>query len=179
MAAAAVPAARQVRFLWLAALAWMIAIYSTLYIARPIAEALRQRNLLRLTVGTIIALLGVAVLVWAVRARLGWRAWSVVAAGSAALLLGMAYVSPVEVKLHFVEYCVLGCLLYLALSLGGSRLAALRAIVLTGLAGWLDEGIQYMLPNRWYDIADVAINATAGVIGVLTLVALGWVRRAR
>ena len=37
------------RALWLLALVWLGAIYSTLYIARPTAEFLRERNLLALT----------------------------------------------------------------------------------------------------------------------------------
>jgi hypothetical protein len=37
--------------------------------------------------------------------------------------------------------------------------------VLTATAGWLDEGIQYLLPNRWYDLADVALNAASGALG--------------
>ncbi|MCZ6508108.1 MAG: VanZ family protein, partial [Acidobacteria bacterium] len=86
-------------------------------------------------------------------------------------------VSPPEVKLHFVEYGVLGGLFYSALRSGGARWVALPAVILTGLAGWLDEGIQYLLPNRWYDLQDVAINTVAGAIAIVTLVLLDWAQR--
>lgn len=163
--------------LWLLALAWLGAIYSTLYVARTVAELLRTNNLLRLTVWTTIALSGVAVLVWAVRARLGPRGWGVLALGAAAFLWAVSGVSPAEVKLHFVEYGVLGGLFYGALRSGRTRWAALPAVILTGLAGWLDEGIQYLLPNRVYDLQDVAINTVAGAISILALILLDWTRR--
>lgn len=167
------------RRFWLLALALVGVIYATLSVARDAAEFLRDRNLLRLCVGALFAMSGVAVLAWAVRQRLGPRAWGVLALGTAALAWGVRAVSPVEVKLHFVQYGVLGGLFYLALSARGVRAAPLFAILLTGIAGWLDEGIQYLLPNRWYDIQDVLINAVAGAITVLTLVLLGWARSHR
>jgi hypothetical protein len=160
------------------ALVWIGAIYSTLYVARPAAEFLRERNLLRLTVWTVVGLLAVAVVAWALRVRPGLRGWGALALGAAAFLLGISSVSPPEVKLHFVQYGILGGLFYLALKLRTRRWAALLALLLTGLAGWLDEGIQYLLPNRWYGLEDVAINTVAGGMAIATMVLFGWARRA-
>jgi len=157
------------RALWLLALVWLGAIYSTLYIARPAAEFLRERNLLALTIWSIVALLGAAVLAWAVRRRPTPAGWAVLLVGAVLLLTATASVSPVEVRLHFVEYGVLGAVFYLALRARGSRAAALLAIALTGAAGWIDEGIQYLLPGRWYGVEDVIINLVAGAITVLTM----------
>ena len=83
------------RYWWMAA-AWVAVIYSTLYVARPIAESLRERDLLRLTVWVVLALLGVAVLAWTVRRRLGPRSLAVIAASGAAFLYGVRSVSPPE-----------------------------------------------------------------------------------
>ncbi|MDH3402163.1 MAG: VanZ family protein [Acidobacteriota bacterium] len=165
------------RRLWLLALALLVAIYSTLYVARPITEYLRERNLLRLSVGIVFALLGVAVISWGRRRRFGRRSWSVLALGTAALVWAASRVSPVEVKLHFVEYGLVGGVLYLALCARGTRWAAPWAVLLTAGAGWLDEGIQYLLPNRYYDIEDVVVNAVAGALAVVTLVLLGRAER--
>ncbi len=173
------PSPEHERRFWLLALVLVGGIYSTLSVAREVAEFLRERNLLRVSVGAVFALVVVAVLVWAVRQRFGLRAWTVLALGAAAFAWGVRAVSPPEVKLHFVEYGLLGGLLFLALSARGARLAPLGAILLTGLAGWLDEGIQYLLPSRWYDIEDVLINAVAGAIAVVTLALLGWARSNR
>ena len=152
---------------------WTAAIYSTLYVARPVAEFLRDRNLLRLTVWGVIALIVMALLVWVVRRRPGLQGWGALLLGAALFLAGMSRVSPVEVKLHFVEYGVLGGFFYMGFKARRVRFAALWAIVFTGLAGWIDEGIQYLLPNRWYDIWDVLINLSAGIIAVLTMVLFG------
>jgi hypothetical protein len=173
------PSPEHERRFWLLAVVLLGVIYSTLSVARDVAEFLRERNLLRLSVLAVFALLGVAVLVWAVRQRLGPRGWGVLALGVAVFVWGVGAVSPVEVKLHFAEYGLLGGLVYLALCARRARAAPLVAIVLTGLAGWLDEGIQYLLPNRWYDTQDVLINAVAGAIAVLTLVLLGWAQSHR
>ena len=45
----------------------------------------------------------------------------------------------------------------------------LVAAVATGILGWIDEGIQAFLPNRYYDLRDVAFNALAGVLSLLSL----------
>jgi len=164
------------------ALAWTGAIYSTLYVARPAAEFLRDRNLLRLTVWTIVALFAIVVLAWVRRRRPGPRGWAVLLLGTAAFLVGITSVSPVEVKLHFVQYGLLGALFYLALQARNARWAPFWAVLLTGAAGWIDEGIQYLLPNRWYDLQDVGINFVAGVISVVTMALYdadrtGWAER--
>ncbi len=167
------------RGLFLLALGWTGVIYSTLYVARPVAEFLRDRNLLRLTVWTVVALVGGAVLVWVVRRRPGLRGWGAILFGAVAFLFAISSVSPAEVRLHFVEYGVLGGLFYLAFQARGARLASLWAIAATGAAGWLDEGIQYLLPNRWYDLQDVVINLVAGALTVVTMVFFGTDRAGR
>ena len=43
----------------------------------------------------------------------------------------------------------------------------LLALVLTLAAGWIDEAIQGILPNRYYDLRDVAFNFSAGALYLL------------
>ena len=47
----------------------------------------------------------------------------------------------------------------------------------TVLLGWLDEGIQWLLPNRVYDIRDVGFNALAAVMAVGASLALSRARQ--
>ena len=49
---------------------------------------------------------------------------------------------------------------------------------MTGLAGWIDEGIQEILPNRFYDLRDVAMNAAGGALAVFSIWILDLARRA-
>ena len=63
----------------------------------------------------------------------------------------------------------------------GMRWSASRAalaVAITAAAGWLDEGIQYLLPNRHFDWLDVALNLLAAVLAVGALAALAEARRA-
>ena len=183
---------RRERGLWQAAALCLILIYSSLYIARPIAESLRERNLLRAAVGLafFLALVGI----WAVvrRWQPGWRV------GLGLLAAGLLYV-PVfvflhlpEERLHYLQYGIFCGLVYAALrerrrnrpiseSAGWApRLFCsswFLALVLTLLAGWVDEGIQEILPNRFYDLRDVAFNFSAGVLYLLAFSVVDAARR--
>ena len=56
--------------------------------------------------------------------------------------------------------------------------AGIGALVITGLVGWGDEGIQALLPNRVYDLRDAVLNLVGGALIVLSLVGLELARRA-
>ena len=65
-----------------------------------------------------------------------------------------------EERTHLFEYGIVAVLIYQALSerpQNGRRVPvpALLALVVTALLGWLDEGIQALLPNRVYDNSTV------------------------
>jgi VanZ family protein len=49
-------------------------------------------------------------------------------------------------------------------------------VVVTSALGWIDEGIQALLPNRVYDLRDVGTNAFAAVMATLASVVLAWAR---
>jgi VanZ family protein len=52
------------------------------------------------------------------------------------------------------------------------------AVLLAGAAGWVDEAIQALLPNRVYDLRDVAFNTLAAAAAIAAL-ALRDAARAR
>jgi hypothetical protein len=98
-----------------------------------------------------------------------------------------------EERLHFLEYGIVGGLVFAALLErqeqtrgksgevpGGYRhfWPAVGAVVFTGIAGWVDEGIQELLPNRFYDLRDVAMNVAAGVLAVFSIWILDLARQA-
>ena len=184
---------RREKRLWSAAGLCILLIYSSLYAARPATEFLRQQNLLRAMV--LLAFVSVAgVVVWRLRvAGAGWRV--LVTAGTIGLgYLGLLTAVPMmpEERLHFLEYGVVAALIYLALCERRSQ-AALSAldsrdpllrvpplvlsVILTGVFGWIDEGIQAVLPNRYYDLRDVAFNTGAALICLASIKALEWAKR--
>jgi VanZ family protein len=93
----------------------------------------------------------------------------------------LAAIRQPEERLHFLEYGALAGFVEAALrerwqvATDGSRSAAATtlAAVTTALLGWLDEGIQLLVPTRVYDWRDVGFNAAGGAL----LLALANLRR--
>ena len=175
---------RRERRLWLWALAVVVAIYSTLGLAGTLAEVLREHNLLNAS-GLFLMFLTVAAIVGSgLKRRPGrrevWMALGVTAVyGTAVLRMGY---SPEE-RTHLFEYSIVAVLIYQALrerlqNGGRVRVPAVLALVVTALVGWLDEGIQALIPNRVYDNFDVFSNAVAAVIGISVSVVIAWVNAA-
>jgi len=154
---------------------YLLVIYSTLGVIRAVSNALRDAGMLRLTVACVFAAaaVGLAGVLWRAGLLSRPRTWLTL------LLAGAAYAAAIwpmdspEEKVHFVEYGVVAVLAYFA---APARLTGFRryaaAAVFTLAAGWLDEGIQALLPSRYYDLRDVAFNAAAGVFALGALAAL-------
>ena len=171
------------RRLWFWTLVVVASIYATLGVAGTLAGVLRESGLLEASTFLLgMLLVGTAVLTQRVKTRPGWSelgVWLGVAA--AYLLVFVRMASPVE-RSHLIEYGVVAAFIHEALAERVSQgrrvpLPAVVAVVVTVLLGWLDEGIQAILPNRVYDIQDVAFNTLAALMAVGARVALAWVRR--
>ncbi len=174
------------RRLWLLAGGLLVTIYASLYSVRPVAEWLRERNLLRLAVAGLLLVLALGLLRWCLVRSPGRREIAALALFAALYLLALWPIRMPEERFHLVEYGLLGGLVYAALlerqrpgaAIRWSAAPAAAAVALTGLAGWLDEGIQYLLPNRHYDWMDIGLNLLAAVLAVGALAARAEARRA-
>ncbi|MBT3336881.1 MAG: VanZ family protein [Anaerolineae bacterium] len=170
------------RNLWLWALALTAAIYVTLGLAGKLAQFLRDRNMLDSIYVFGFFLAVIAIIGSGLKLRLKqreiWVALGVVAVyGMVSVRL---FLSPEE-RTHLFEYGIVATLVHQALLerlRNGRRIPspALLAIAITALIGWFDEGIQFLLPNRIYDIRDVGFNALAGLMAVLASVILSTAR---
>ena len=171
---------REERRWWIAAGAALAAIYLSLYSVQFLLDWLRERNLLRKSMVGAALLAVAAVGLSLVRRRAGWREWAVVGAAVVAYLLVASRYGVVQERIHLLEYGGVALLFRGALA---ARAAAVRpvrpplyvlggAAALTALAGWLDEAIQWALPNRYYDLRDVGLNALAGAMALATGAAL-------
>jgi VanZ family protein len=172
------------RRLWLWALVVLAAITSSLGPAVPLAAFLRERNLLRATI-SVVVLMAVGGLAWQWIKRRPGLSEIGVALGVAAVY-GMVWVrvQVPEERTHLFEYGLLGVLIHQALverRRNGRRVPApaLLAAAATVFLGWLDEGIQWLLPSRVYDLRDVGFNALAGGMAIAASLAMAWVRRRR
>jgi hypothetical protein len=162
------------RRLWLAVVAAVALLLAALYPLQFVLDALRARNLLRLTIAGLFLVCAVAVLLALARRRAPLRTFLVVAlAGAIYAGIALAMEVPQE-RLHLVEYGALALLARAAIAAS----AAVRAwrervtnvdvwsLGLVTLIGWLDEAVQGALPNRQYDLRDVAFNALAAALAL-------------
>jgi hypothetical protein len=70
-----------------------------------------------------------------------------------------------EEQVHFIEYGILSGLIYIALShnIHNISIYFLCAFIVFAF-GAIDEVIQWILPNRIFDIRDIVINGIAGIL---------------
>jgi len=139
-------------------------IYLTLPFARAMSNFLSGHDLLKITIYLSLFLFSFSGLIFIFR-YIGFRPVNFVFI----LLFFLAYGYIVQTydilveKIHFVEYGILALLLYWALrSHVKSFLIYPLSLVIIFFIGWGDEGIQYLLPDRYYDLRDVILNALAG-----------------
>lgn len=164
---------RSERRLWITAAVLQAAILATLSLGDNVVRFLRSNNLLRVTVlvALVGALVGVGVLLR--RAR----------AGAPTVLIGIGLVAVYAVllvridrpeeRLHLVEYGAVTALVFAAVRarfLPRRRLglAFVVALVVGSALGWLDEGVQYLLPDRVYELRDVALNVQAAALAAVS-----------
>lgn len=172
------------RRLWLLALAVVIAIYSTLGQAPAVADWLRERNALDNTFFWSFVLVVIAIATLGLARRPGWRevAVGIVVLGAYTTAF-LRFANPAE-RTHLFEFGVIAVLIYLALMERRANGREVRAPALTAffagsMLGWIDEGIQAVLPNRFFDPIDLGFNTGAAALAILSVVALRWARSRR
>lgn len=76
---------------------------------------------------------------------------------------------PVE-RVHFVEYGLLSVFVFRALrhDIKNKSVYFCSGVIVFCL-GFLDEGIQYLLPNRVYNTRDVVVNGVAGILALFLI----------
>ncbi len=162
--------------LWLPALAWLGLILSSVPLSRSVQELVRDsvgRQAWLVVVLVILALALVATAVLGLR-RLGrvawWRLpWLLLTAGAYGGYSWHLRQAPEE-ALHFVEYGVLGLLIFRALRPSLPDRLLFPAVLLTGcLVGCCDELLQWLMPGRFWDLRDLWVNGLAIALALLAL----------
>ena len=168
------------RRLWIALAIVLAAIYATLGQAPAIVAALGAsilNNVGNNLVFAIIVLL-VVIPVFFIDKRLSRQEIAVGAGILTVYLLAWLRLGSWEERTHLFEYALVAALVHEALLErrdNGRRVPApaLLALILSISLGWLDEGIQSLLPNRVFDFEwiDVAFNSIAATI----IIGMRWV----
>lgn len=170
------------RRLWIWTACVVLAIYSTLALARTLAGLLPES-----TFGAAFFILGM-VLVLAAVVTQGLRVRPRGAEIGVALGVAVAYMMvfvrmgiPTE-RSHIIEYGVVALFMheaFLERARCGRRVRfpALSAVLGASVVGAIDEGIQRVLPNRVFDPQDILFNVLAAALAVTASVSLRWARR--
>ncbi|MDH3712042.1 MAG: VanZ family protein [Cyclobacteriaceae bacterium] len=170
------------RRLWIWLLVALVAIYSTLVLARTLADMLGDYGF-----GVGLFMLGCLMVLAAVLTQGLSRRPAVAEVGiaigiAAAYLFVFVRMSIVTERSHIIEYGVVAIIIFEILQervKQGRRISvpALLAILLTTLVGAIDECIQLFIPSRIFDPIDIFFNFIAAVMAVTASVALAWGRR--
>ena len=172
------------RRLWAWTAAVVVAIYSTLGLARTLAGALRDEGLLVAAFGLGMLLVGGTALVMGLGRRPGGLEIGVALGVATAYYMVLVRMALPEERTHLIEYGVVALLIHESLKerARGSRhvpVPALLAVVATSAVGAVDEGIQAFLPTRVFDLEDILFNVLAAVMAVSSSAALSWARNRR
>jgi choline-sulfatase len=158
---------------WLAVVCYVAFVFATIPLLPRVWEVLNHY-----TEGAVrhlgIAAVGMAVLAavlgsWRSLRRHPWSSGSMLLFVVAvyAYLLNRFSVYPAE-RLHLVEYGFVSFLLFRALVLHMSHTRAyIASFLLTAIVGFSDESIQWVLPDRYFELKDVKLNIVSGGLGLL------------
>jgi hypothetical protein len=158
------------------AAAWAAIIYATIPLVRLAREWFVERWGQAPIGYTVIAILVIAAAVAIFRLRRLARhprpatvAWLVAIAAVMVWWTTRLWDHPEE-AVHFLEYGLLGILLYLALRPRFPDASAyLSAALLGTLVGTVDEIIQWITPGRYWDFRDIVLNGGASTLALAAL----------
>jgi len=170
------------RYFWKLVTITQIAIWASLSFAGKLVEKIEGANIL--TVAYIIGfIVMITVIVSGVFSRkpTGKEIWVLTGITTVYAMIVVRMGVPMLERTHLFEYGLVAVLVFHALLERYSNKpniikVALYSIFLTGLLGWIDEGIQWILPNRIYDTRDILFNILAGVMTVTACSLLTWKR---
>ena len=170
------------RRLWAWTAIVVVGICTTVFVSGSVLDIVERRTLDSIFVFFFLGLVGAIVLSGLTKRPGRFEIWIFLGVVAVYTLLFVRLGLPE--RTHLFEYGLVGVLTYQALlerQRNGPRVPApaFLAVAVTALLGWLDEGIQALLPNRVYDIRDVGFNALAALMAVGATLALAWARRRR
>jgi hypothetical protein len=148
-----------------------VIIFLTIPLARPVIDVVSERldrSIFMYVVMLVIAISLAITLGLLARnrtlglVRLFWLL--LVASIFVAYTIHLSAKSPEE-AIHFVQYGVLGLLVFRALAIGHACIVTyFSAAVICGLVGAIDEVIQWLVPGRYWSLRDIWLNFFSGAL---------------
>ena len=157
---------------------WAIVLSYTLliYISLPLMPGLWGKftryagNFADYVAAVILAVFGIIIIFYLISKQKDIRNFVWLAILAFAYAWGLSRLKlPIE-RIHFIEYGLLSIFVFRALR---HNIRDKSIYLWSGISvfclGFLDEGIQYVLPNRVYETRDVIVNGIAGVLGLFLI----------
>lgn len=170
------------RKFWLLSLVTVIAIYISAFVSYPIAGFLRERGLIEITFFIGFILIISTILTFQFKKRPHWQEIAVWIGIISVYLMMFVRIEVPEERTHIIEYSILALFIFEACSerMKQEKVVwkpALYALTLTSLLGVIDECIQYMIPNRMFDIFDILFNIFAAFMAICSIIIIAWIKR--
>ena len=147
---------------------YLFAIYAYLPFSGEILLSLIKKDLISIIV-TTFNILAAAVALWIMLVVYRIRDIAAYILMSMLALVVVYFMSGLEVpqeRIHFVQYAALAMGILWCLEGPRFRKSAwIIAIALASFGGFIDESIQNIVPNRYFDMRDVGLNALASIVG--------------
>ena len=167
--------------LWIYASLVLVAIFSTLWIGRPLLGIIGNQNMQGVVFGLAMFLVGAAILFYGLKFRpkkIELEIWL----GLAAVYLLFVLRLSLPERSHLIEYSVLAVFIHAALIERTNQenyafKPALYAFMITFAIGALDEWIQKFIPDRMFDTNDILFNGLAILMAIGTSMMLIWIRK--
>lgn len=165
------------RVRWALTLAYVALIYATLPVSRNLVLSLRDAHVLQLVVTTLYLVVGGVVLwlmlfLYRIRDLAAYVLMTVLAVILGYFVLGLEVM---EERVHFVQYGLLAVgVCYSLRPRVDAPFLYLATAVLAAAFGFVDEGLQFFIPNRVFDWRDVGFNTMAAGFGT----GFAWIFRA-
>jgi len=160
---------RSKSFVWSLIACYVTLIYSTLYIIVPIIDYMRKvlKNYFQPSVIILFFIILSSILFYIISNREHYGLSQFLWFSFISCLYGLViYILELpEEQVHFIEYGILSALIYLALThdINNSSIYFLSVLIVF-IFGAIDEVIQWVLPNRVFDIRDLIMNGSAGIL---------------
>lgn len=177
-------ASERERRLWIWVVATIVAIYSTLGLARVVADELNRREIADAVFVSAFILILLAIAALGFKVRPGGLEVGIALGVIAVYVLVFVRMAIPEERTHVVEYGVVAILIHEALverQRNELRIwfPATLALGLTIAIGTVDEVIQLAIPSRVFDPLDILTNAISALMALVAKLLLEWASRRR
>lgn len=156
------------RGLWAFIISYILLIYLTLPLMPPILNYLYSifgRDGLSLWTNILFLLSAFYITIhFSIKEKNRWKIIYLFGIFVVGITMARLIETPQE-RIHFLEYGLLGWLVYKAGKDWNQPL--LLSLLFCTTVGTVDEIIQSILPNRYWDIRDIGFNAIGGFMGIL------------